>query len=415
MIVIAGMSCHFPGGDGLDAYWQLIRENRSAVGFPPLHRNELLGAAEALGIPVTGGYIDHENTFDADRFHIPEREALWMDPQQKLVLMHACKALEDAGLTVDEIKGSQTGVFVGAMANDLAYLQFGDVSNIEGMNITGNGLCLIANRLSYELDLHGPSMTIDTACSSSLVALHHAVRALRDGECDVAVVAGVNVILSAPLQKFYQMVGVGSPDGHCRSFSHRANGIGRAEGVGVLVLRREEDLPAERRRGYAVIRGSQVNHGGQSSRFTAPNVQAQVALLRQTYDKAGVQPSEIAYLEGHGTGTRQGDHMEIKALQQVFEGRESACALGSVKTLISHTEAASGIAGLIKVALMLTHRHVPSSAYADEPAPLLDAASPAQLVHDARALSPEQTYFMGVSAFGLGGTNAHVLLASHNA
>jgi len=413
MIVIAGMSCHFPGAEGLDAYWQLIKENRSAIGLPPGHREELLRVADALNIPVAGGYIDHADIFDASRFHIPEREALWMDPQQKLVLTHTCKALEDAGLTTEIVKGSRTGVFVGAMANDMAYLQFGDVARIEGMNVTGNGLCMIANRLSYELDLHGPSMTIDSACSSALVALHHAVRALRDDECDLALVAGVNVILSPLLQKFYQIIGVGSPDGRCRSFSEHANGIGRAEGVGVLALCRAQDVPSGRARRYATIGASHTNHGGQSSRFTAPNIQAQVTLLRQTYVKAGIEPADVAYIEGHGTGTRQGDRMEIMALQQVFEGRESACPLGSVKSLISHTEAASGVAGLIKVALMLSHRHVPSSAYADEAAPLLDGSSPVQLAQNTRTLNPKETYFMGVSAFGLGGSNAHVLLASN--
>ncbi len=415
MIVIAGMSCHFPGAEGLDAYWRLIKANQSGVGDPPLHRSEFIRVANELQIPVRGGYIAHENTFDAELLHIPEREVLWMDPQQKLVLTHACNALNDAGLTIDAVKGSRTGVFVGAMANDLSYLQFGDVANIEAVNVTGNGLCLIANRLSYELDLHGPSMTVDTACSSSLVAVHQAVRALRDHECDLALVAGVNVILSTLLQKFYQMVGVASPDGNCRSFSLQANGIGRGEGVGVLVLCREADLPAARRSRncYATVGGSQVNHGGQTSRFTAPSIQAQVALLQKTYAQADIQPHEVAYVEGHGTGTRQGDLMEIKALQEVFKGRQSTCPLGSVKSLISHTEAASGMAGLIKMALMLHHRHVPASAYADSPAPLLDASSPVQLIPDARSLSLRHRHHMGVSAFGLGGTNAHVVLASH--
>ncbi|MFC4763746.1 beta-ketoacyl [acyl carrier protein] synthase domain-containing protein [Dyella koreensis] len=415
MTVIAGMSCHFPGAEGLDAYWRLIKANQSAIETPPSRRDELVRQIDELKIPIWGGYISHEDTFDADRFQIPQREVDCMDPQQKLVLTHACRALEDAGLSADALKGGRVGVFVGAMANDLAYLKWNDLPKVEAANVTGNGLCLIANRLSYELDLHGPSMTVDTACSSSLVAVHQAVRALRDRECDLVLVAGVNVILSALLQKFYQMAGVGSPDGYCRSFSADANGIGRSEGIGVLVLCREQDLPSARQRGYAVVGGSRVNHGGQSSRFTAPNIQAQVALLREAYAEAGIQPHDVAYVEGHGTGTRQGDRMEIKALQEVFDGRESACALGAVKSLIGHTEAASGMAGLIKVALMLHHGYMPASAYADTPAPLLDAASPIQLIPDARPLSPRQVYHMGVSAFGLGGTNAHVVLASHRA
>lgn len=415
MIVVAGMSCHFPGAADLDAYWQRITTNPPAIGDPPARRQALIRQAEALGIPIKGGYIEHEDTFDAHRFRIPEQEAMSMDPQQTLVLTHACRALEDAGLSMETLKGSQTGVFIGAMANDLAYLRWNDLPRLESTMVTGNGLCLIANRLSYELDLHGPSMTIDTACSSSLVAVHHAARALRDHECDLALVAGVNVILSAMLQKFYQMIGVGAPDGYCRSFSQHAKGIGRAEGVGVLVLCRAEDFHSEHRQAYATIDGSQINHGGQSSRFTAPNVQAQAALLQRTYEQAGIQPHQLSYVEGHGTGTWQGDRMEIQALQQVFQGRESPCLLGSVKSLIAHAEAASGMAGLIKVALMLRHHHIPASAYADSPTPALGTSSPVQLVPEARSLHPQQIHRMGVSAFGLGGTNAHVLLSSHRA
>ncbi|MDQ0009245.1 acyl transferase domain-containing protein [Luteibacter jiangsuensis] len=413
MIAIAGMSCHFPGAEGLDAYWRLISANRSAIGDPPAYRREFIRQAEVLQIPVRGGYIEHEGRFDPRLFHIPEREAARMDPQQKLVLIHACRALEDAGLTFDEIGGSRTGVFVGAMTNDLAYLKWGDVAQTLPEDITGNGLCLIANRLSYELDLRGPSMTIDTACSSSLVAMHHAVRSLREFECDFALVAGVNVILSTLLQKFYRDAGVGASDGGCRSYSRDANGMGRSEGVGVLLLQREQDLPVRCRKSYAAVNATGVNHGGQSNRFTAPSVQAQVELLRQTYASAGIQPHEIAYVEGHGTGIQQGDLMEIRALQQVFSGRDPPCWLGSIKSLIGHAEAASGIAGVIKIALMIHYAHIPPSAYADSPAPLLDACSPVQLMKAMRSLNPRRRHFMGVSAFGLGGTNAHALLTSH--
>ncbi|MGF6710979.1 acyl transferase domain-containing protein [Luteibacter sp. W1I16] len=415
MIAIAGMSCHFPGAEGLDAYWRLVNANRSAISDPPAHRREFIRQAALLMLPVRGGYIEHEGRFDRRFFNMPEREADRMDPQQKLVLLHACRAFEDAGLTLDDVGGSRTGVFVGAMANDLAYLRWGDVAQTLPEDITGNGLCLIANRLSYELDLRGPSMTIDSACSSSLVAMHQAVRSLREFECDFALVAGVNVILSALLQKFYRDAGVGAADGGCHSYSREANGIGRSEGVGVLLLRREQDLPRRRRRSYAAVNATGVNHGGQAIRFTAPSVQAQVELLQQTYARAGVQPQEIAYVEGHGTGTRQGDLMEIRALQQVFSGRDPPCWLGSVKSLIGHTEAASGIAGLIKVALMLHYAHIPPSAHADSPANLLDSSSPVRLVEAMRSLNPRRRHFMGVSAFGLGGTNAHVLLTSHHA
>ena len=412
-IAIVGISCQFPSAGDLAAYWELIKRNICAIGKPPSDRTYLIEPLAALGIPAYGGYIDDFNAFDARRFYLSDSKAALMDPQQKLVLSHVCRAIEDAGMSTKELEGSRTGVFIGAMANDMAYLTFGDVANVNADLVTGNGLSMIANRVSYEMDFQGPSMTIDSACSSALVALHYAVRSLQDDECDFAVVAGVNIILSALLQKFYRDAGVGSPDGICKSFSSTADGIGRAEGVGVLLLCSMDRAHVDGKKVYATICGSSVNNGGQSSRFTAPNIKAQVDVLQRAYRVAGVGPSDIAYVEGHGTGTLQGDYMEVNALKQVFAGRNTACPLGSVKSLIGHSEAASGAAGVIKAALMLHHRHIPKSLYADSPTQWLDASSPVQLVGTAVELARQGTYHMGVSAFGLGGTNAHVVLASH--
>jgi acyl transferase domain-containing protein len=425
-IAIIGMSCQLPGAADILSFWELIKANRSAIGEPPADRVHLHEHAQTSNIQVKGGYIENHNKFDAGRFHIPEKEAALMDPQQKLLLSNVCHAIEDAGLNLNDIKGERTGVFVGAMANDLAYLKFADVAQSNVSTITGNGLCMIANRVSYELDLGGPSMTIDSACSSGLVALHQALHALRDNECDYALVAGVNIILSGLLQKFYADAGVGSVDGHCQSFSHTASGIGRAEGVGVILLQRtcpckkeernEEntDNTPKPRQIYAEINGSGVNSGGQSSRFTAPNKLAQISLLRRAYENADINAEQVTYIEGHGTGTKQGDYIEINALKTVFEGRTTPCYLGSVKSLIGHTEAASGIAGLIKIALMLYHNYLPPSLYADTPSEGLDADSPVQLLVHGRALrdNSSEKHYMGVSSFGLGGTNAHTVLSN---
>lgn len=418
-IAIIGMSCQFPGAIDILSYWALIKANRSVIGAPPEDRVDLHRQAQAFNIQVNGGFIANHNKFDAGRFHIPERDAALMDPQQKLVLTNVCKAIEDAGLKVSDLKGERTGVFVGAMANDLAYLTFSDVEHAGVATVIGNGLCMIANRVSYELDFGGPSMTIDSACSSALVALHQAIHALYNDECDYALVAGVNIILSGLLQKFYAEAGVGAADGRCQSFSNTAAGIGRAEGVGVILLHKSvaedvEQSTTAPRQVYATINGSSVNNGGQSSRYTAPNKMAQIALLQRAHQDAQISAEQVTYVEGHGTGTRQGDYIEINALKSVFKGRVSPCLLGSVKSLIGHTEAASGMAGLIKIALMLHHNYIPPSLYANTAADGLDSDSPIQLVHHGRALWDPiyHQHYMGVSSFGLGGTNAHTILSN---
>lgn len=423
-VAIIGMSCQFPGARDTSSFWELIKANKPVIGLPPESRTELHSHARAFNIQVKGGYIENYEDFDAGRFHIPEHDATMMDPQQKLVLTNVCNAIEDAGLNINDLKGDRTGVFVGAMANDLAYLKFSNVAQSNVSTVIGNGLCMIANRVSYELDFGGPSMTVDSACSSALVALHQALHALHNDECDYALVAGVNIILSGLLQKFYTDAGVGAIDGRCQSFSNTASGIGRAEGVGVILLQK---LPPDNistitdsygckvpRQIYAAINGSCVNNGGQSSRFTAPNQLAQIALLQRAYKDAQIGAEEIKYIEGHGTGTRQGDYIEINALKKVFKDQTSPCFLGSVKSLIGHTEAASGMAGLIKIALMLYYNHIPPSLYADTPSDMLDTESPVQLVQNAHTLWEHrfQKHYMGVSSFGLGGTNAHTVLSS---
>jgi acyl transferase domain-containing protein len=297
------------------------------------------------------------------------------------------------------------------MANEWAHLQMRDYAAITPQLGVGNGYFMTANRLSYQLDLNGPSMAVDTACSSSLTAVHLACQALRAGECDQALAGGVNMILTPAINVFYSQAGLSAPDGRCKPFSEEANGIGRGEGVGVLVLRRladAEGLPI-----YAVIKGGAVNADGRSNGIAAPNRWSQQAVIAESYQRAGVDPAEIAFVEAHGTGTALGDMIEVKALGHVHGvPRPEPCAIGSIKGNLGHTEGAAGIAGLIKVALALHHGVVPPSRYADaENARLRLAENGLRLLTEPLELPADRNY-AAVSSFGLGGTNAHVLLAS---
>ncbi|MDA8120383.1 MAG: beta-ketoacyl synthase N-terminal-like domain-containing protein [Gammaproteobacteria bacterium] len=397
-IAIVGISCQFPGADNSQAFWNLIRDNRVAVR----------DGAHGGRFGRAGGYIDSVEEFDANFFGISAREAQLMDPQQRLLLQNAWHAIEDAGIAPHTLRGSRTGVFVGAMSNDWAHIYLPDTDNLNSQTVTGNGLALLANRLSYQFDFKGPSLTLDSACSSSLVALHYAIHSLRAGECDYALVAGVNAIVTPTLQVFYQRAGLAAADGRCKPFSRDGDGIVRAEGVGVVLMCRA-DVASQP---YAVVRACAVNHGGRANGLTAPSRFAQESVLAQSYALAGLAPAQIGYIECHGTGTQLGDHIELRALQSVHgaEARGNPCHIGSIKGLIGHTEAAAGMAGLIKVALMLRHGHVPASLHADAPHPVLTDESPVQLVARAYDLPVGEPIFMSLSAFGLGGTNAHVVL-----
>ncbi|WP_198346058.1 type I polyketide synthase [Burkholderia ubonensis] len=412
-IAITGMSCRFPGARNLEAFWERICSNEPAIGPMPVDRAALAEQLAEHGLPSTGGYVDELDRFDAHFFTIPAHEAQAMDPQQRLVLTHAWHAIEDGGIFPGKLKGSRTGVFVGAMTNEWAYRTLTDLEHLNRYTVTGNGMALLANRVSYELDLKGPSLTIDTACSSSLVALLTAIRSLRDGDCDYAVAAGVNAILTPSLHLFYARAGLAAPDGKCKPFSLEANGIGRAEGVGVMFLRRLSDALAAGQPIYATILGGLVNHDGQSNGLTTPNRFAQQTLLRETYQSVKLGVDEIDYVECHGTGTRQGDYMELRALSEVFAQRKTSCPIGSVKGVIGHTEAAAGMAGLIKSTLMLHHRIIPPTLYAHQPNTALRGDRAICLPDSEQMLTFERHRHIGVSAFGLGGTNAHVVLQSH--
>ncbi|MCP2274695.1 aminotransferase class I/II-fold pyridoxal phosphate-dependent enzyme [Nocardia amikacinitolerans] len=417
-IAIVGIDCRFPQAPDARALWALLMAGADAIAEVPGQRwraGDFHDPAGGTGRVNnrTGGFLADADAFDNEFFGIAPREAAAMDPQQRLLLQSAWRAFEDAALDPRRQAGSNTGVFVGVMANEWATVHMRDYAGITPQMGSGNGYFMTANRLSYQLDLKGPSMAVDTACSSSLVAVHQACVALRAGECDQALAAGVNIAVTPALNVFYTQAGLSAPDGRCKPFSGKADGIGRGEGVAVLVLRRLADAQAEGLPIYAVIKGSAVNNDGRSNGITAPNRWAQQQVVAEAYRRAGVDAAQVAFLEAHGTGTVLGDMIEVKALGAAHAARrERPCAMGSIKGNLGHTEGAAGIAGLIKTALSLHHRVVPPTRYAaDENARLRMAEHGLRLLAEPMTL-PDGRIHGAVSSFGMGGTNAHMVLAS---
>ncbi|QSX77637.1 SDR family NAD(P)-dependent oxidoreductase [Agrilutibacter solisilvae] len=422
-IAIVGMACRFPGAASLAEFWQLLSEGRDGVGVVPGSRwnaDAVYDAdPKAQGKTNTrhGGFIADIDQFDAAFFGITPREAGQMDPQQRILLELAWEALEDGGIAPATLAGTDASVFVGAMTNDYFRHQVGgEFQRIDVHTGSGGGMCMLANRLSYHFDLRGPSATVDTACSSSLVAVFQACQSLWTGQSRLALAAGVNVMLDPAINVFYTKAGLSAPDARCKTFSAAADGIGRAEGAAVVVLKPLKDALADRDPIYAMIRGGAVNHDGRSNGLTQPNRWAQEQLLRQAFQHARVDPRELQYVELHGTGTLIGDPIEANALGTVLSdnGERDACLVGSVKTNFGHLEAAAGIAGLIKVALGIAEGAVPPSLWFDEPNPHIDFDALPLRVNT--RLSPweaiDSRRVAGVSSFGLGGSNAHLVLQS---
>ncbi|GAQ66452.1 type I polyketide synthase [Streptomyces scabiei] len=417
-VAIVGIDCRFPGAPDTAAYWDMLMRSGDGVEKVPRQRWDARAfhsraGAEGHSNTTEGGFISDPDAFDNEFFTVSPREAAAMDPQQRLLLQCAWRAVEDAGVAPQRLAGTNTGVFVGIMGNEWAHLHMTDYAQVTAQLGSGNGYCMTANRVSYHLDLKGPSLAVDTACSSSLVAVHLACNALLAGECDTAIAAGVNVALTPALGIFYTQAGLSAPDGRCKPFSADADGIGRGEGVGAVVLRRLEDAIADGQPVYAVIRGTAVNQDGRSNGITAPNRWSQQEVLAAAYRRAGVEPSDVVFTEAHGTGTVLGDMIETKALGQLHAGRSGRpLALGSVKGNIGHTEGAAGIAGLIKVALSLHHKTVPASRFAARENPALKLAKLGIRLLKAPLRLRSGPAIGGLSSFGMGGTNAHAVLES---
>ncbi|MFG1278853.1 type I polyketide synthase [Xanthobacter autotrophicus] len=420
-VAIVGMGCRFPGAADLSGFWDLLVRGADPLGPVPQDRWNIDSLynpdPQARGKTVSreGGYLPNLDRFDADFFGITPREAPFIDPRQRLVLETAWEALEDAGIPADRLAGSLTSVVVGTLTNDYNQLITADDRWVSAATGTGTSNSIIANRLSYVLDLHGPSLTVDTACSGSLLALHLACQTLRNGEATVALCGGVAVNLVPAPDICFSRMGALSPRGRCHTFDAASDGMARSEGAGMVVLKLLSQAEADGDRIYALIRASAVNHDGRSNGIAAPNGQAQERLLREAYGKAGIAPGRVQYVEAHGTGTIVGDRIELQALAKVL-GTDRApghgCAVGSVKSNIGHTESAAGIAGIMKTALALKHRLLPGNLHFETPHPALSEAPFALEVRTAAGPfpAPGEPIVAGVSAFSFGGANVHVIL-----
>ena len=414
-VAVIGLGCRFPGAAGPRAFWDLLRSRGDAVGT--LGADSARDRASADRHDDRGGFLEHVDRFDARFFGISPREAERLDPQQRLLLEVTWEALEDAGLVVAQLDASATGVFVGMWINDYEARMFAESGRTDFHMTIGSGRYTASGRLSHLLGLRGPSVTVDTACSSSLVAVHLACQSLWSGEAGLAVAAGVNVILQPHISVAYSQAGMLAADGRCKFGDARADGYVRSEGVGVVVLKPLAQARADDDPIHAVILGSAVNNDGHTGgSLGTPGRAGQEDLLRAAYRRAGIAPTAVQYVEAHGTGTRAGDPVELAALGAVLgRGRTGArpCFVGSVKTNIGHTEGAAGIAGLIKVALGLEHRMIPASLHCDVPTPEVSwSGLGVAIARDAMAWPEDVRPVAGVSSFGIGGTNAHVVLAA---
>jgi len=422
-VAIVGLACRVPGADDAPAMWRLLRDGVDAVGPVPPGRFDLDAvwspepAVAGRSATREAGFLASVDGFDAPFFGIARREAHGMDPQQRLLLEVSWEAMEHAAQPPDRLSRSATGVYFGVCSNDYANLQLqaDDPSLLDAHHSSGIAHSVASGRIAYVLGLQGPAITVDTACSSSLVAVHLACQALRAGDCRMALAGGVNLMLSPDLFVAFSQTRMLSPDGRCKTFDAAADGFGRGEGCGVVVLKRLSQAQADGDRILAVIRGSAVNQDGPSSGLTAPNGPAQEAVIRAALAHAGLSPHQVGYVEAHGTGTALGDPLEVQALGAVFGPGRAAdrpLRIGSVKANLGHLEAAAGITGIIKLVLALGERAIPPHLHLKQPSPHIPWAD--LPVRVPTSLEPWESIdgrrIGGVSSFGFSGTNAHIVI-----
>ena len=422
-IAIIGMAGRFPGAKNIDEFWRNLRQGKESITF--FSDEDLRSAGVEPSLLGDSKYVraaavlDGVDSFDAAFFDCNPREAELLDPQHRLFLETAWQAIEDAGYDTEAYKGA-LGVYAGASKSNYGHSlssdsQWADAGGAYQLNISTGG-DFLPTRVSYKLNLQGPSINVQTACSTSLVAVHLACQGLLNGECDMVLAGGVSVSFPRRLGYRYQEGMILSPDGHCRAFDAKSQGTVGGEGVGVVVLKRLADAIADGDSVHAIIKGSAINNDGcRKVGYTAPSVEGQAKVIRAAQVMANVEPESVSYIEAHGTGTELGDPIEVAALTKAFQSRtpnKGFCAIGSVKTNIGHLDVAAGVAGLIKTVLALKHKLLPANLHFVAPNPKIDFEnSPFYVNHRLSEWQPGTTpRRAGVSSFGIGGTNAHVVL-----
>ncbi|WP_444996462.1 SDR family NAD(P)-dependent oxidoreductase [Aliikangiella sp. IMCC44359] len=436
-IAVVGMSARLPMANNIDEFWQNLVDGRDCISEIPADRwnwRAIYGdpAKEVNKTDIKyGGFIEGVEEFDPLFFGISPREALLIDPMQRLLMQHIWQAIEDAGYSASSISGNNTGVFLGSSVSEYGkLLNLGNVP-FDAFMPTGRSASLGANRMSYYLNLTGPSETIDTACSSSLVAIHRAVEAMKNGHCDSAIVGGVNTLLAPDGHVSFRKAGMLSVDGRCKTFSKHANGYARGEGVGIMMLKKLSDAERDGDHIYGLIKGSGENHGGRANSLTAPNPKAQADLLSGVYSRAQIDPRTVGYIEAHGTGTELGDPVEVNGMKMAFKDlykatgdtsvRDTHVGIGSAKSNIGHLELGAGAAGAIKVLLQLKHKTLAKSLHNEELNPYIQLENtPFRVIGQTEpwpAICDEQGNEFprraGVSSFGFGGANAHIVFEEY--
>lgn len=436
-IAIVGMSCVMPQSDNADEFWKHLIKEDDLIEVIPKERWDW---AKYYGDNTEknktnvkyGSFMKQIKAFDDKFFGIAPREAALMDPQQRIMMQQVWKTLEDAGITPDSLSDSRTGLFVGVSTGDYSELLTRNHVDIQPQTSTGTAHSILVNRISFLLNLHGPSEPVDTACSSALVAIHRAAQSIRNKECEMAIAGGVNIIVSPSTYVCFGKAGMISKDGHCKSFDKSADGYVRGEGCGVVLLMPLSKAKKMRCHIYGVIKGSAINHGGSANSLTAPNAKAQVDVIVRAWQNANLDPSTISYIEAHGTGTALGDPVEVGSIKRAFEqlrkeyvGEQKLdhinCAIGAVKTNIGHLEAASGIAGVIKILLAFKNKKIPANMNFKElnPAITLEGSGfyiPKECKQWNRRLDKDGIEIplrTGISSFGFGGVNAHIVLEEY--